>query len=119
MRGKGPSLAVEIPGEVRDNLTRLHRTEKLFLNLVKARRSEMYFLGESCESGEQVAVDLDAGKSSLRYSGGEWLLNWQTGQSLLDTTGDGVGDSGLLAGCYELNIPRVSGTVDTRLFILQ
>jgi hypothetical protein len=79
----------------------------------------MNYLGLTCQAGDDVAVDLDAGKSSLRYSGGEWQLNWQTGQSLLDTTGDGVGDSGLLTGCYELSIPRVSGTVDTRRFILQ
>lgn len=33
-------------------------------------------LGETCDSGEvPEVVNLDAGKSSLRYSSGEWQLN--------------------------------------------
>jgi hypothetical protein len=78
----------------------------------------MDYLGADCAGGELITVDLDAGNSSLRYQQGEWLLNWQTGQSQLDTDGDGTGDTDLAPGCYELQIPRVSGVLDTRLFIL-
>jgi hypothetical protein len=39
-------LAWEIPKEVRENLVRLNRTERLFLDLVKARRCEAHVLGE-------------------------------------------------------------------------
>jgi HYR domain len=80
----------------------------------------MYYLGNdnSCQGNDQGIVDLDAGSSSLRYGGGEWQLNWQTGQSQLDTNGDGVADADLIPGCYRLEIPRISGIVDSRLFIL-
>jgi hypothetical protein len=41
-------------------------------------------------------------------------LNWQTGQS--DIPGDGV--DGLVPGCYEVSIPRISGVVDNKTIIL-
>jgi hypothetical protein len=66
----------------------------------------MTYLGASCGVGLSDLVDLDAGKSSLRYSQGEWQLNWQTGQSL-------VNNLPLNAGCYELSIPRAAGKGET------
>jgi hypothetical protein len=72
---------------------------------------EIVYSGASC-SDQELLIDLDAGRSSLRYSSSEWQLNWQTGQSLLP---DG---SGLQPGCYRVRIPRVSGVVDTQPIIL-
>ena len=79
-----------------------------------------YYLGPDaqCAGNDLGIVDLDAGRSSLRYKGREWRLNWQTGQSRLDLDQDGVSDSDLLPGCYRLEIPRASGPVDQRLFLL-
>ena len=57
-------------------------------------------------------VNLDAGKSSLRYSQLEWQLNWQTGQSELD-------GGPLRPGCYVVSIPRTDGAVDTKVINLQ
>jgi hypothetical protein len=68
----------------------------------------------SCAGAEPMVVNLDAGSSSLRYSTETWLLNWQTGQS--DIPGDGV--DGLVPGCYEVSIPRISGVVDNKTIIL-
>ncbi len=59
----------------------------------------MHYLGVACGASSPEIVDIDAGKSSLRYSSLEWRLNWQTGQSTLN------GES-LSEGCYELKIPR-------------
>lgn len=73
----------------------------------------MQFVGENCEGGNPEVVDLDAGKSSLRYSSGEWQLNWQTGQSTI------LGGP-LREGCYELFIPRTEGqgSADTKHILL-
>jgi hypothetical protein len=64
---------------------------------------ELTYRGSSCSASNNDLVDLDAGKSSLRYSSGEWQLNWQTGQSTL------IDGSALVNGCYELEIPRAEG----------
>ena len=74
---------------------------------------QIYYLGTSCESGAPQVVDLDAGKSSLRYSQQEWQLNWQTGQSLLN-------GGSLVAGCYLVDIPRAEGrgAADTKRILL-
>lgn len=71
----------------------------------------LFYLGANCESDAPEVVDLDAGKSSLRYSAPYWQLNWQTGQSTLN-------DGPLVSGCYRLDIPLVSGSVDTKHFKL-
>jgi uncharacterized protein YjbI with pentapeptide repeats len=73
----------------------------------------MKFFGETCEIGNPQVVDLDAGKSSLRYSSGEWQLNWQTGQSTID-------GGSITSGCFELSIPRAADPddVDKKLVIL-
>jgi HYR domain len=54
---------------------------------------------DSCESEEPEVVDIDAGRSALRYKSGSWQLNWQTGQSVLD-------GGPLPPGCYIMTIPR-------------
>ena len=71
----------------------------------------LFYLGASCVSGAPEVVDLDAGMNSLRYSNPHWLLNWQAGQSTLN-------GGPLLPGCYELQIPTVNGSIDTKNFIL-
>jgi hypothetical protein len=114
----GPTLILAWGYGTADNLL----NSRSFLDKPGGKGTEplsMNYLGDNCQSGDQeIAVDLDAGSSSLRYSQGEWQLNWQTGQSELDIDGDGAGDSALLPGCYKLIIPRVTGDVDDRLFIL-
>lgn len=72
------------------------------------------YLGETCAISEPPqVVNLDAGKSSLRYSSLEWQLNWQTGQSTLN-------DSPLVPGCYLVEIPGAAGNgaADTKQIIL-
>jgi hypothetical protein len=78
---------------------------------------EIVYLGadESCSAEAPRLVDIDAGKSSLRYGSGEWQLNWQTGQSQVALE---TGTVDLVAGCYEVNIPRVGGQTDIKTVIL-
>jgi hypothetical protein len=79
---------------------------------------EIIYMGddEFCNTDSPILVDIDAGKSSLRYSQGEWQLNWQTGQSLV-VLDKQTGPQGLVAGCYVVNIPRGELT-DTKTVFL-
>ena len=73
----------------------------------------IYYQGNTCAEGQSIVVDIDAGNSSLRYDDGVWLLNWQTGQSLMN-------GNPITPGCYRVEIPRSDalGGSDTRHIIL-